>query len=114
MAEAFARMLGDPHLEVYSAGSKPSGRINPKAIWAMKERGYDLTTHSSKPLEEVSRFSPFDFVITMGCGDSCPWIPAKVHLDWEIPDPGKMIDADFRTVRDLIEKKVEDLIHSAL
>lgn len=113
MAEAFARMLGSSHIEVYSAGSKPSGRINPSAVRAMKERGYDLSTHSSKSLEEIRQFSPFDVIITMGCGDACPWMPAKKQIDWQIPDPGNMKEQEFNEVRDLIEKKVAELIQSA-
>ncbi|MFZ4984978.1 MAG: arsenate reductase ArsC, partial [Blastocatellia bacterium] len=69
MAEAFARMLGGSSIEAYSAGSRPSGVINPKAIAAMREVGYDLSTHQSKSLDEMLS-SDFDFVATMGCGDS--------------------------------------------
>lgn len=113
MAEAFARMLGGPGVEAYSAGSNPSGKINPSAVRAMKERGYDLNTHTSKSLEEVRRFAPFDIVVTMGCGDACPWMPSKKQMDWQIPDPRNMDEPEFREVRDLIEKKVAGLIHSA-
>src|SRR5699024_966716 len=84
MAQAFASMYGSNNVEAYSAGSKPSGKINLKAIEAMKELGYDLSTHSSKPLEEVKSFAPFDAVVTMGCGDACPWMPAKQFIDWQI------------------------------
>src|SRR5437870_5415285 len=84
MAEAFAKMQG---VEAFSAGSKPSGKINSKAITAMNEVGYDLSSHNSKSLEEVKSFAPFDVVVTMGCGDACPWMPAKKVVDWNIPDP---------------------------
>lgn len=77
MSQAFAKMLGDKNIEAYSAGSKPSGLINPKAIAAMKELGYDLGKHDSKSLDEVKQYAPFDVVVTMGCGDACPWMPAK-------------------------------------
>ena len=77
----------------------------------MKETGYDLTTHRSKSLEEVKTFAPFDTVVTMGCGDACPWMPAEQFIDWQIPDPGNMNEEDFRKVRDLIEGKVEELLH---
>ena len=107
MAEAFARMLG---AEAYSAGSSPSGKINPKAIASMAEVGYDLSAHRSKSLDEVKQFAPFDAVITMGCGDACPWMPAKVFLDWNIPDPKSLNDHDFNKVRDLIHKKIKELI----
>ena len=77
MSQAFATIHGGDQIHAFSAGSKPSGKINPKAIAAMKELGYDLSSHQSKSLEEVKQFAPFDFVVTMGCGDACPWMPAK-------------------------------------
>jgi len=112
MSQAFAKMLGGSAVKAYSAGSRPSGRINQKAIVAMKELGYDLKTHRSKSLDQVKEFAPFDVVVTMGCGDACPWMPAKQHLDWDIPDPKDMNDDDFRGVRGLIREKVKDLIGS--
>jgi protein-tyrosine-phosphatase len=112
MAEAFAKMLGGNEVESYSAGSNPSGKINPKAIHAMKELGYDLSSQQSKSLEEVKRFAPFDGVVTMGCGDACPWMPAKKFIDWEIPDPKEMNEDDFRKVRDLVKKRVKELLSS--
>jgi arsenate reductase (thioredoxin) len=110
MANAFAIMHGGAEVQAFSAGSKPSGVVNPKAIAAMKERGYDLTTHQSKSLDEVKEHAPFDAVITMGCGDACPWMPAKIFVDWQIPDPKNMAPADFNQVRDLIEEKVKALL----
>lgn len=110
MSQAFARMLGGRNIKAYSAGSKPSGKINPKAIAAMAELGYDLEQHSSKSLDEVKQYAPFDAVVTMGCGDACPWMPAKRTVDWVIPDPREMNEADFREVRDLIKTKVEALL----
>lgn len=112
MSEAFARILGGDDLDAYSAGSKPSGIVNPKAIAAMKEVGYDLTKHESKSLKEVERFAPFDAVITMGCGDACPWMPAKKFIDWEIPDPKNLRAEEFNKVRDQIRDKVTALIAS--
>jgi arsenate reductase (thioredoxin) len=112
MSQAFAKMWGGENVEAYSAGSKPSGIVNPKAIAAMKELGYDLRKHESKSLKEVERFAPFDAVVTMGCGDACPWMPAKKFIDWEIPDPKKMQPAEFNKVRDLIGNKVKDLLSS--
>jgi len=79
---------------------------------AMKELGYDLKTHRPKSLEEVKEYAPFDAVVTMGCGDACPWMPAKKFVDWDIPDPREMNDDDFRKVRDLIQEKVEVLLAS--
>src|SRR5579883_1305711 len=102
MAEAFARMHGGNQVEVYSAGSRPSGRINPKAIAAMRERGYDLTHHQSKSLADLPDVD-FDAAITMGCGDACPLVRARRREDWNIPDPREMPPEEFRAVRDLIE-----------
>lgn len=107
MAQAFAKMQG---VEAYSAGSKPSGIVNPKAIAAMKELGYDLSAHESKSLDEVKEYAPFDAVVTMGCGDACPWMPAKQHIDWQIPDPRHMEAKEFNEVRDLIQQRVKELV----
>ena len=112
MSQAFAKIIGGDQVEAYSAGSRPSGIVNPKAIAAMKELGYDLSTHESKSLDEVSAFAPFDAVVTMGCGDACPWMPAKQFSDWQIPDPKHMESKDFNEVRDFIRKKVKELIES--
>lgn len=109
MAEAFARLHGGNSIEAFSAGSRPSGRINPKAIEAMQELDYDLTTHSSKGLEGFNG-QEFDAAVTMGCGDECPLVAAKTRVDWKIPDPRDMTPAQFREVRNLIEDKVKQLI----
>jgi arsenate reductase len=110
MAQAFAAIYGGSDVAAYSAGSRPSGRVNPKAIAAMKELGYDLGAHSSKSLEEVKAYAPFDYVVTMGCGDACPWMPAKTFVDWQIPDPRDMEPQDFNKVRDLVGNKVKELL----
>ena len=111
MSQAFAIMQGGENVEAFSAGSKPSGIVNPKAIAAMKEKGYDLGQHDSKSLDEVKQYAPFDAVVTMGCGDACPWMPANKFIDWEIPDPKNMEPEQFNEVRDLIERKVKELIN---
>jgi arsenate reductase (thioredoxin) len=110
MSQAFAKIHGGDEIESFSAGSKPSGKINPRAIASMKELGYDLSSHHSKSLEEVKQYAPFDAVVTMGCGDACPWMPAKKFIDWQIPDPREMNEEDFRKVRNLIEQKVKELL----
>ena len=110
MSQAFAIMHGGSSVEAYSAGSKPSGIVNPKAIAAMAALNYDLAKHKSKTLEEVKQYAPFDAVVTMGCGDACPWMPAKKFIDWQIPDPKHMEPQQFNEVRDLIEKKVIELL----
>lgn len=112
MSQAFAKILGRESVEAYSAGSKPSGMVNPKAIAAMKELDYDLSVHDSKSLEEVKQFAPFDAVVTMGCGDACPWMPAKQFIDWQIPDPRDMNEDEFRKVRDYIKENVKELLDS--
>ena len=108
MAEAFARMAGGDAVEAMSAGSRPSGRINPKAIRFMAELGYDLGSHASKSLDEVD--GEFDAVVTMGCGDSCPWVPARRREDWALPDPRDMDDEGYRAVRDQIGARVRALL----
>jgi arsenate reductase len=109
MAEAFARIHGGERIEPYSAGSRPSGKINPKAIEAMRELGYDLSKHQSKSLSEIPDIE-YDFVATMGCGDECPFVRAKQREDWNIPDPKNMPPQEFCTVRDLIETRVKGLL----
>jgi protein-tyrosine-phosphatase len=109
MAEAFARMHGEGRVEAASAGSKPSGRVNPKAVAAMEELGYDLTAHASKGLDDFNGRN-IDVAVTMGCGDECPLVKAGQRVDWKIPDPRDMTPEEFRDVRDLIERKVKDLL----
>ena len=108
MAEAFAHIHGGDQVDALSAGSAPSGQINPKAVRFMAELGYDLTTHASKSLDDID--GEFDAVITMGCGDNCPWMPAKLREDWGLPDPKHMSDNDYRMVRDDISARVTALL----
>ena len=86
-----------------------SGDEAAPAIDAMRELGYDLTTHHSKALDDVPA-GLFDATVTMGCGDACPHVPARLREDWQIPDPRDMAADDFRKVRDLIEQKVKELL----
>lgn len=109
MAEAFARFYGKDQIEAYSAGSQPSGQINPRAVELMKELGYDLTKHKSKSLQEIPDIE-YDAVVTMGCGDACPFVTAKRHLDWNIPDPKNMPLEEIRKIRDLIGRNVKRLL----
>jgi protein-tyrosine-phosphatase len=111
MAEAFARMHGAGRAEAYSAGSRPSGRVNAKAVASMRECGYDLERHQSKGLADVPAVV-YDVAVTMGCRDECPQVHALRHEDWGIPDPKEMPLEQFRTVRDLIESKVKELLAS--
>lgn len=110
MAEAFARIQGGEAVEACSAGSAPSGRINPRATQFMAELGYDLAAHRSKSLDEVE--GAFDAVVTMGCGDRCPAVPARRREDWNLPDPKHLDDAGYRAVRDEIAARVRTLLAS--
>ena len=109
MAEAFAKMHGKGIIDVYSSGSKPSGIVNPKAIKAMAEVGYDLNTHISLGLDKIPQ-EKYEYAITMGCGDECPMIDANYREDWALPDPKHMDAIEFNKVRDIIEAEVKDLI----
>jgi protein-tyrosine-phosphatase len=109
MAEGFAKIHGKGILQAYSSGSRPSGVVNKKAVSSMAEAGYDLSSHTSKSLTAIPDIE-YDRVITMGCGDACPFIRAKKREDWDIPDPKNMDEQDFRNVRNMIEEKVKNLI----
>jgi arsenate reductase (thioredoxin) len=109
MAEAFARIHGGDAVEAFSSGSRPSGKVNPKAVQAMKELGYDLTTHTSKGLGQFNG-QEFDAAVTMGCGDECPLVVAHQRIEWQIPDPKELPADQFNEVRDLIEQKVRALL----
>ncbi|MFO0879775.1 MAG: arsenate reductase ArsC [Gemmataceae bacterium] len=109
MAEAFARIHGGDRVEASSAGSRPSGRINPRAIEFMKEVGYDLSGHGSKSLDAFNG-QEIDVAVTMGCGDACPLILARRREEWQIPDPRDLPPDQYRAVRDLIEQKVKELL----
>jgi protein-tyrosine-phosphatase len=109
MAEAFARMQGAERVEAYSAGSRPSGRVNPKAVAAMAELGYDLSVHASKSLADLPAVE-FDAAVTMGCGDACPHVRARVREDWAMPDPRDMAPGELREVRDRIGREVAALL----
>lgn len=111
MAEAFARMHGMGRVEAFSAGSQPSGVVNPRAVVAMAERGYDLSRHASKSLDGF-READLDIVVTMGCGDDCPWLPARRREDWALPDPKHLSEDGFRAVRDEIERRIVALLDS--
>jgi protein-tyrosine-phosphatase len=110
MAEAFARMHGVGRVEAYSAGSRPSGRVNPRAVEFMREVGYDLSTHQSKALSDLPA-GEFDVVVGMGCGDQgCALVKAARHEEWDIPDPKDLLPEHYRQVRDMVEQKVKALL----
>ena len=110
IAEAFARIHGADKIEAHSSGSRPSGKVNPRAIEMMREVGYDLGQHHSKALSQIPD-AEYEYAITMGCGDECPFVRARRREDWKIPDPKEMPAEEFRGVRNLIEAKVKDLLN---
>ena len=112
MAEGWAgRLL--PGWQAFSAGSKPRGSVDPSAIAVMKEVGIDISGQSSKGFDDVV-VKELDYVVTMGCKDGCPFVPAKQSFAWDIPDPaGKDLDF-YREVRDLIRDLVKHLPEAGL
>lgn len=109
MGQGFAEAFGQEKVEVYSAGSRPSSSIDPLVIEVMKEKGIDLSARRPKGLNDLPPVE-MDYLVTMGCEETCPAGPAKKIIDWQIPDPkGKAIDV-FRNVRDTIEGKVRALL----
>ena len=108
IAEAFAKFYSNSSLKVMSAGSKPSGSVNPIAIKLMSELGHELTGHYSKSVETV--IDCVDYLISMGCGDSCPNIKAEERIEWNIPDPKEMNEIEFKEVIGLIDKNVQSLV----
>ena len=109
MAEAFAKTHGRGKVEVYSAGSRPSSSIDPVVIEVMEEKGINLSRKQPKGLNELPPIE-MDYLVTMGCEETCPAVLAKKSIEWAIPDPkGKSIDV-FREVRDIIESKVKSFM----
>ena len=109
MAEAFACIHGRDCLEAASAGSRPSGRVNEKAVLSMKAVGYDLRWHISQAVDALPVMQ-YDLVVTMGCGDTCASVAAPQRRDWNIPDPKDMDMPHFDEVRDMIKQKVLGLV----
>ena len=109
MAAGFLRALSGGAVEVRSAGSMPSEMINPAAVEAMLEKGIDLRGEQPKVLT-TEAVQASDVVITMGCGDACPFFPGKRYEDWELEDPaGQGLEA-VRPIRDDIEQRVRGLL----
>jgi protein-tyrosine-phosphatase len=109
MAEAFARLHGAGAVEAHSAGSRPAACVSPKAIAAMAERGIDIARQTSKGLDAFEHLA-FDAAITMGCGDACPHVRARIREDWALADPRELDEAGVRRVRDEIERRVKALL----
>ncbi len=109
MAEGFAKFYGRDKIEVFSAGSNPSGKVNELAIEVMKEKGIDISEQKSKGFKDLP-YTNFDYMVTMGCGDVCPFVPAKQRIEWEIEDPKEKPKEKFKEVRDKIEKKIKEFL----
>ncbi len=109
MAAAFLTHLAGEKVEVRSAGSAPADSINPAVVEALKEVGIDISHEQPKVLT-TSAVEQSDVVITMGCGDACPFFPGKRYLDWVLEDPAGQGVADVRPIREQIRKLVEELI----
>jgi arsenate reductase (thioredoxin) len=113
MAAGFLRHLASERIEVLSAGSEPVDRVNPAAVAAMAEVGIDLAAATPKLLTDAS-VQQADVVVTMGCGDACPFYPGKRYEDWPLDDPaGRGIEA-VRPIRDEIRARVEALVAELL
>ena len=112
MAEGFAKVLGGALFEAHSAGSKPSGKVNDRAIQFMREVNIDLISHQSKSLASFDSSIQWDYVVTMGCGDACPAVSGRQRLDWQIEDPKNLTDDQFREIRDEIKDRIQRLIHA--
>jgi arsenate reductase len=109
MAAGFLEALAGDRVDVLSAGTEPKDQINPSAVAAMAEVGIDIT-HNAPTVLTTEAVLASDYVITMGCGDTCPYFPGKTYLDWPLDDPaGHGID-EVRPIRDEIRAKVEALI----
>jgi len=109
MAAGFLEHLGEGRVEVLSAGSEPTDRVNPVAVDAMAEVGIDIAAATPKVLTaDAVRVS--DVVVTMGCGDACPFFPGTRYEDWELDDPAGRGIEEVRPIRDEIRRRVERLV----
>lgn len=108
MAEGFARFHGGYRVEAHSAGSHPAGQVSPRAVEVMEELGIDISAQAPKSLDDIT--GEFDAVVTMGCGDACPRIPARVREDWPIKDTAGRSDEAYRAIRDDIRRRVQALL----
>jgi len=109
MAEAFMRSMAADRFDSYSAGSKPGKAINPVVAEAMKEKGIDISANKPKGFGDLP-LKDFDVLVTMGCGDTCPFYPSAKQISWNIDDPkGKSID-EVRGIRDAIRSRAEELL----
>ena len=109
MAAGFAREIGAGRVDIYSGGSEPADTVNPVAVGAMAEVGIDIAGFTPQRFTD-ELLEKVDVVVTMGCGDTCPFIPGKPYVDWPLDDPkGRPIE-EVRRIRDEIKSRVEELI----
>jgi len=109
MAAGFAREIGAGRVDIYSGGSEPADTVNPVAVGAMAEVGIDIAGFTPQRFTD-ELLHKVDVVVTMGCGDTCPFIPGKRYVDWPLDDPkGRPIE-EVRRIRDEIRSRVEDLV----
>jgi arsenate reductase (thioredoxin) len=113
MAAGFMNAIGAGRVEVLSAGSAPKDSINPIAVQAMQEVGIDISNNVPKVLTPEA-VQESDAVITMGCGDACPFYPGKRYEDWVLDDPAGQGIESVRVIRDDIKKRVEQLLSELL
>lgn len=113
MAAALLSRLSEGRIDVRSAGTQPADEVNPVAVAAMAERGIDITAAKPKVLSGAD-VQISDVVITMGCGDTCPYFPGVSYRDWKVPDPAGQPLATARAIRDDIARRVEALIAELL
>jgi len=110
MAGAFAQHLAGDKIEVSCAGSEPAKEINPDMVKVMQEKGIDMAFRRTQSLNEAIAESEPDIIVTMGCGEECPFVPGAEMQDWDLPDPASKSIEFMRNVRDEIEKRVKGLI----
>lgn len=109
MAAGFARQIGDGRVEIFSGGSEPADSVNPVAVSAMAEVGIDIAGFVPQRFTE-ELLARVDVVVTMGCGDTCPFVPGKRYVDWPLDDPKGRPIGEVRLIRDEIKARVEDLL----
>ncbi len=109
MAAGYLQHLAGDRISVLSAGTEPGNQVNPAAIAAMAEEGIDLATATPKVLTDDAVIAS-DYVITMGCGDKCPFFPGKTYLDWKLEDPAGQGLESVRPIRDEIKVLITNLI----
>ncbi len=110
MAGAFARITAGDRMEVYVGGSQPAKQVNPMMISAMAEKGIDMAFQRPQSIKSALLEGAPDLIVTMGCGETCPYVPGASRLGWDLPDPAGGGMEAMRGVRDDIEKKVAELI----